>query len=192
MKNGKFAKRGVATKVMLVILAVMLVAGISVGGTLAWLSAKSETVVNTFTYGDINIKLEETTTDYKMVPGNKIAKDPKVTVEAPSEDCWLFVEIVKSENYSTYLENYTVATGWTALTGHDGVYYREAKEGDSFYVLGAAEGMPNGHVQVKTSVTKAQMVAIKESGMPTLTFTAYAVQKDNVASAADAWALAKP
>ena len=52
--------------------------------------------------------------------------------------------------------------------------------------------MPNGHVQVKNSVTKAQMVAIKDSGMPTLTFTAYAVQKDNVASADDAWALAKP
>ncbi|MGN1231703.1 MAG: hypothetical protein ACI4TP_07365, partial [Anaerotignum sp.] len=43
-----------------------------------------------YTYGDINIELEETTgTTYEIVPGNDLTKDPKVTVKAGSEDCWL-------------------------------------------------------------------------------------------------------
>ena len=59
----------------LVLALTLLVAGV-VGGTLAWLTDQTAEVKNTFTVGDINIGLTETTTDYKMVPGNTIAKDP--------------------------------------------------------------------------------------------------------------------
>ena len=34
-----------------------------IGGTVAWLIADTDPVVNTFTYGDINITLEETDTN---------------------------------------------------------------------------------------------------------------------------------
>ena len=187
-------------KVIISVAAIALIVCCAVGGTLAWLTATTAPVVNTFTYGDIDITLAETTTDYKMVPGNKIAKDPKVTVEASSEDCWLFVKIEKNSAYDTYLADYTVATGWTQLmngtTPVTGVYYREAEAGDAFYVL-AGEGtgtLKNGYVTVKDSVTKAQMEALKVTSAtaPTLTFTAYAVQKDNVATALDAWKIIDP
>lgn len=184
MKNGKFAKRGVATKSMVIALAVMLIVGATIGGTIAWLSDTTAEVVNTFTYGDINITLDETTgEEYQMVPGNTIDKDPTVTVVAGSEDCYLFVKIVESANLDTYIE-YTVADGWTALAGVEGVYWREALAGDEFSVLA------NDQVTVKTTVTKADMEAIKTENQPTLTFTAYAVQKANVADAAAAWAIA--
>ena len=120
-----------------------------------------------------------------MVPGNTIAKDPKVTVEAGSEDCWLFVKIEESQNLDTYI-SYTVASGWTELTAGSGIYWRQAKAGDSFSVLA------NDEVIVNSSVNKTQMEAIKTADQPTLTFTAYAVQKDNVADAAAAWAIANP
>lgn len=189
MSNGKFAKRkGVATKTMFMILAVVLIVGISVGGTLAWLTATSGPVVNTFTVGDINITLTETTTDYKMVPGNTINKDPKVTVKAGSEACWLFVKIEKSTNLDSFI-TYSVANGWTALDGVDGVYYREvsATTADTEFPV-----LANDRVTVKNTVTKTMMNELQNDGatQPTLTFTAYAVQKDNVATAADAWAKA--
>lgn len=182
------------------VVAVALVLCCVVGGTLAWLQDKTDPVVNTFTYGDINIDLKETTSDYKMVPGGTIAKDPTATVKAGSEDCYLFVKIEKSANYSTYLNDYAVAGGWTQLTEADGtpvagVYYREvaASTADqAFYVLGGTTDCPNGCVTVKGEVTKTQMEALKaeDASLPTLTFTAYAVQKENVATAAAAWAIA--
>ena len=167
-------------KAIIAVVALVLVLCCAMGGTLAWLVAKTDPVVNTFTYGDINIDLSETTgNEYKMIPGNDITKDPKVTVEKDSEACWLFVKVEKSDNYADYLANYTIADGWTALDGVDGVYYREvnadtAKAGTSYQVL------KGDTVTVLDSVKKSDMEAIKNGTVdePTLTFTAYAVQLD--------------
>lgn len=177
-------------KATIAVVALALVLCFAIGGTLAWLVDKSDAVVNTFTYGDINIDLSETTgNEYKMIPGNDITKDPKVTVEKDSEACWLFVKIEKSANYADYLADYTIADGWTALDGVDGVYYREvnadtAKTGTSYQVL------KGDKVTVLDSVEKSDMEAIKDGTVdePTLTFTAYAVQKDGFDTAALAWA----
>ncbi len=175
-------------KSLVLIAAIAVVMSFAVGGTLAWLVDRTDPVTNTFTYGDINITLSESAgLDLKMIPGNRITKDPKVTVRADSEACWLFVKIEQSANYSDYLENYVVADGWTALTGTAGVYYREVAATTTdveFPVL-----MDN-QVSVKTTVTKEMMQAIKDAAVsaPTLTFTAYAVQKDNFADPAMAWA----
>ena len=117
----------------LVLALTLLVAGV-VGGTLAWLTDRTAEVKNTFTVGDINIGLTETTTDYKMVPGNTIAKDPTVTVKANSEACWLFVKVTKSENLDTFI-TYAIAEGWTALPGVDGVYYREVPASAADHVI---------------------------------------------------------
>jgi len=167
--------------------ALVLLLGCVVGGTIAWLTDKTDPVVNTFTFGDINIELDESDNlDLKMVPGNDITKDPVVTVKDKSEDCYLFVKLDKSANYGTYLEEYAIADGWTKL--EDGVYYREVAatvEDVEFPVL------KDNKVTVKTSVTKADMTAIKDSNQPTLTITAYAVQKANVADAAAAWTIAQ-
>lgn len=173
-------------KKVLSIVAVVLVLCCAIGGTLAWLTAKTDPVVNTFTVGDINIELKETTTNYKMVPGNTISKDPKVTVKANSEKCWLFVKVDKSSNYGDFLEVYQMAAGWTALDGQDGVYYQVVDASTANQVF---EVLNNNQVTVKDTVTKAQMEGIKDNTIaaPTLTFTAYAVQHDNVATAADAW-----
>ena len=46
-------------------------------------------------------------------------------------------------------------------------------------------------VTVKSAVTKAMLETAKTDA-PTLTFKAYAVQKDNVVSATDAWAKVNP
>ena len=176
-------------KKLTVSLAVLaLVACMTAGATLAWLTAKTSSVTNTFTYGDINIELEETTGEsYKMVPGNTIAKDPKVTVKANSEACWLFVKVEKSGNFDSFME-YGIASGWTKLDGVDGVYYREVASPTDDTVF---DVLKDNSVTVKTTVTKEQFNSLTSTTMPTLTFTAYACQKDNVSTAADAWNLVK-
>lgn len=176
-------RRSVSSKAFAAVLALVLVLGCALGGTVAWLVAGSETVTNTFTYGDINITLTETTgSNYKIIPGVDIAKDPKVTVEADSEACWLFVKVEKAGTFVDGKVTYSIADGWTPLTGHDGVYYREvgAVSADtSFDVL------KDNVVNVSDELTKEDIKTITTN--PTLTFKAYAVQKDGIADAATAW-----
>ena len=175
-------------KVWLSVAAIALVLCCAIGGTLAWLSAKTDPVKNTFTVGDINIDLTETTGEtYKMVPGNTLGKDPKVTVKAGSEACWLFVKVEESENFDAFM-TYAIADGWTALSGVDGVYYREvsATDADTDFTV-----LKNNQVIVKEDVTKQQLQGVKDN-LPTMTFTAYAVQQDNIADAATAWEKVTP
>ena len=178
-------------KTFVMVLALVLVFGIAVGGTLAVLTAKTSEVKNTFTPSNIDITLEETKPENKtakMVPGATIEKDPKATVVAGSEDCWLFVEITKSTNFDDFM-TYEIADGWTLVDETTNVYARQVKAaqmGTAFSVL------KNDQVTVKDTVTKAQMEALTDATHPTLSFTAYAVQlmKDNTTefTAAEAWA----
>ena len=182
-------------KTLALVLALTLIVVGVVSGTLAWLTAKSDTVVNTFTTSDIKVELKETTgTEYKMIPGYTITKDPKATVLADSEECYLFVKLDKSAGFDTYLE-YTIADGWTQLEGVDDVYYREVLTAN----IGTAYSVLKGdQVTVKGTVTKEQMNALDVAGAvkPTLTITAYASQLYKSAgvefTAAEAWANVTP
>lgn len=171
-------------KRVITIIAAALLLCCAVGGTLAWLIDKTDPVVNTFTAGNVNIELKETTKDYKMVPGNKIDKDPIVTVKGGSEACWVFVKVEKSANFDAFM-TYALDAGWIALQNVDGVYYREvgATTTDAQFPV-----LLDNQVKVIDTVSKAQLNALAEGTYPTLTFTAYAIQRDNIATAAEAWA----
>ena len=205
--QGKHCHRSVSGKTFIAVLALVLVIGCAVGGTAAWLAAKSDSIVSTFTYGNINITLTETTPEkepVKIIPGIDIEKDPKVTVEANSEACWLFVKVDEA-NWPTFTEtdnttkkvSYAVIddeNGWKKLEGVEGVdnvYYREvdAVTADTgFYVLKGNDTYKNGVVTVSKNLTKTEVNSITEGTKPSLTFTAYAVQRDGIDTAADAWA----
>lgn len=117
MKKAKTSNKSLSLMV-----AVALLACTIFGGTLAWLVSQTDTVVNTFTYGDIDLTLDETLTDekgnpvdennnpipdgdepvkttegntYEMLPGEEYLKDPAVTVKAGNEACWLFVKLTE-------------------------------------------------------------------------------------------------
>lgn len=174
-------------KTLISIIAVALVICVSIGGVLAYLTAITDPVVNTFTVGNINLGLTETTgSNYKMVPGQTITKDPKVTVEANSEASYVFVKVTKSTNakFDDYM-TYDMAEGWTALDGVEGVYYREvsATTANTDFVV-----IKNNTVTVKDTVTKEMMDTLTEETYPTLTFKAAAVQKAGIDDAASAWA----
>jgi hypothetical protein len=183
-------------KGLIIAAAMILAVCLGVGGTLAYLFVTTRTVTNTFSPSNIALDLTETTNNYKMIPGEKIAKDPKVTVTTDVES-YVFVKIEKSQNYGTYLEDYVVATGWTQLTTGSNIYYRtvtatEAISGKSFEVL------KDNEVAVKKEVTKDNMnalyngTAVNTAACPTLIFTAYAIQKAGFDTAAAAWAELNP
>ena len=176
-------KKGLAMVLALVLLAVC-----AVSGTLAWLTAKSDTVVNTFTTSDIKVELTETNETYKMVPGYDIHKDPKAKVLAGSEDCYLFVKLDKSQNFDTFL-TYEMAEGWTLVPSETNVYFRKVLTAD----IGTAYSvLANDQVTVKGEVTKAMMDGLTTETLPKLTVTAYASQLHKNATteftAAEAWA----
>lgn len=201
MKNHANRRRSVSSRTFIAMLALVLVIGCAVGGTVAWLVSSTDPVVNTFTYGDINISLSETKPDNKqakIIPGVDIEKDPKVTVKGGSEACWLFVKVEKAGTFVADKVTYSIAEGWTKDDGTkipENVYYRavDAVTNDtSFYVLQGNEKYPNGVVTVKENLTKAEVNSITADNQPKLTFTAYAVQQDGIVDADTAWTKANP
>lgn len=187
MKNGKFAKRGIATKVMLVVLSLMMVVGVSVGATIAWLTDKTEVVQNTFSPSNIDITLTETWNadadgdgkndawTAQLIPGKEYVKDPVVAVngEITNVDCYLFVkfeEINTPKTYLAYTSLLTEDAGWKELKEGSGIWYREVKEADAIKSWNLLDG---NKVTVLSTLTKDDT---KTTNTPSLKYTAYAIQ----------------
>ena len=191
-------------KTLALLLALVLVFGAAVGGTIAYLTDTTDPVTNTFTVGKVDITLTETfntdtnndgTNDAwkaQLIPGTTYTKDPVVTVTDDSEDCWLFVKFEEKNDAATYLNytsNLTAANGWTQGDGTNipsNVWYRAVNKADttkSFHLL------LNDTVTIdSTAVTNDSMDTAAEAE---LVYTAYACQKANM-SAIDAWTAVKP
>ena len=187
--QGKHCRRGLGGKAFTAMLALTLVLAAywAVGGTAAWLAAKSEPIASTFTFGDINITLTETDhqEQIKIIPGVDIPKDLKVTVQADSVDCWLFVKVKEAGIFVDGKVTYSMDDGWTKGNGAipEGFYYREVRDvtaDEVFHVL------KDDKITVSNTLTKEDIQNI--TNQPTLTFTAYAVQREGIDTAAEAWA----
>lgn len=195
-------------KVLALVLSLVLILTCAVAGVLAWLSAKSDPVTNTFAPSTIGLTLDESkyeaetnkllsdrvqaNENYKMVPGWVLPKDPKVTVAADSVDCYVFLKVTKSNEPDTYL-TYAIDSGWKLLADETDVYYREvtgSKSDQDFAVLA------DNKVTVKNTLTQTELGKLTDSKKyPELEFTSYAVQmykNYNVKfTPAEAWTEAK-
>lgn len=187
-------------KTLALLLALVLVFGAAVGGTIAYLTDTTGPIANTFTVGKVDITLTETfNTDTnndnkndawkaQLIPGTTYTKDPVVTVTGDSEDCWLFVKFEEKNSPKTYLDytsNLTDANGWTQGDGTnipDDVWYRAVNKTDpikSFQLLA------NNTVTINsTTVTNETMDTASKAE---LVYTAYACQKSGFSTAAAAW-----
>lgn len=83
--------------ILVAAIAVMLVAALVVGGTLAYFTDKSDAKVNTFTVGNVAIDLEEPNWNadesHTLLPGARYAKDPTITVKKDSQDAYVFLKL---------------------------------------------------------------------------------------------------
>ena len=141
----KSLRRSKGFKVMTLVLAFVLVIGASVAGTLAWLTAQTATVTNTFTSAELfsengsftlwEHKAEDndgdgvytldsstkvTSNSYNILPGVNIPKNPTVDVEGLEEHAYLYIKVTST--LPTGLSYSIDSTNWTALTGYNGVY----------------------------------------------------------------------
>lgn len=224
------------TKIALIVASFVLVIALSVGGTIAWLTAKTEVVTNTFAPTDITIDLKEhdykydpkatpadltnpigsldTATEvteeheYPMIPGATLEKDPFLRVNAKSEPCYIFVEVVETNNDNTLttddttdkIISYEIDPLWKELPGVTGkfkgkVYYYvgnpEVATGDVVEYSETAQVfniLKNKTVSVATSLTNTYMDGITADNLkPALQFYGYAVQALGSDTAAIAW-----
>lgn len=185
-------------KQLLVMVAMMLVvAMVSVAGTIAFLTSSTGPVENTFTVGKVEITLDETDVDlygkkdgntrvtknsYKLIPGHTYTKDPTVHVADGSEECWVFVKVV--DEISAIEDTKTIAAqmtekGWTLVDGEANIYANstKAKAGDDVVVF--------EYFTIKGDADVASYDG------KTVVITAYAVQADTFTTADAAWKAAK-
>lgn len=189
-----------------VLMSVVMLMGVTIGGTIAWLTSKSDPVTNTFTVGDINIILDEKDVDdstedkdrdldneYKMVPGVEYEKDPKVTVLANSEPCYVYVKVIENNNTFNVADatvtpiEYEIDTEyWKLVDDANKIYkYKEVIDtltlGEKFQTESV---LVNEKITINDELTKAMMAQFGQN-KPVLTFKACAVQSA-VISEADA------
>lgn len=184
-------------KTLALLTATIVLFGAVAGGTLAWLTAKANTVVNTFTIGDVAIDLYEMDGNYKvyeqeyqLVPGQRYTKNPTVKVlDSTNVDCYLFVEFIEGEKNSIYLNyesNLNTSEGWTQGNGTEipkNVWYRTVKTTDS---VKSWQLIKNDEISINgNTVTEGSMEDAVANTK--LAYKAYAVQFDNL-TVEQAWA----
>ena len=100
-------------RTLALLLALVLVFGAAVGGTIAYLTDTTDPVTNTFTVGNVAITLDEAKVDeygkavtpaervdantYKLIPGHNYTKDPTVTVLKDSESSYIKMTVTFSK-----------------------------------------------------------------------------------------------
>ncbi len=190
------------------IMALVLVFGAVIGGTIAYLTTSTDPVTNTFVAGDIgDLTLTETKDEdsstagnqFIVVPGKEIEKDPMVAYDADTPDVAVYVFIkVTAEGWAVASDNvsYTfaigsvteglsckVCEGWTFLEkdGSDYIYYKTLAANTDMAETSLITG---DKVTVSANVTKAELQA---AIFKDLSFTAYAIQQESL-TAEQAWA----
>lgn len=207
-----FAGRSKGFKVMTLVLAFVLVVGASVAGTLAWLTAQTATVTNTFTSAELfsengsftlwehkaedndgdgvytlDSSTEVTSNSYNILPGVDIPKNPTVDVEGLEEHAYLYIKVTST--LPTGLSYSIDSNNWTALTEYNGVYVYTGENAED-EIVKATNAAPETFEA--TILTGNQIVVAGDySGTSDdikLSFDAYMVQATgNGDSAAAAW-----
>ena len=160
--------------------------------TMAFLTDK-ESVKNTFTFGQVGIKLDEADVDvngveeegkdrvqeneYHLIPGHKYVKDPTIHVDDNSENCLLFVklenglqEIIAHETLEEQMAGY----GWTVIDASNNIWA---------YDKVVAE---NTDVYIFKEFKLADDADVSNYGNSYIIVTAYAVQANGFVENTDA------
>lgn len=190
-------------KIVALFLAAVMLVCTTVAATVAYLTANTGVVTNTFTVGKVEIDLLETKVDvygtdvtpnptvkaneYKLVPGHNYMKDPTVFVKSGSEQSYVFIKVTNGisaiEATTNTIAAQLTANKWKQLEDKDGnevanVYYYET-------VVDARTSEQKlpvfGEFTLKTDANVAGYATA------TIKIDAYAVQADGFDTAAAAW-----
>lgn len=126
-------RKNMKKKLLIMSVAMVLVCAFAVGMTIAYLTSTDE-VVNTFTVGNVRIKLDEAAANpdgsliedtprvkansYKLIPGHTYNKDPMVTVLSGSESSYIKMTVTVTK--SAQLDAIFAPTGADLTSIFDG------------------------------------------------------------------------
>lgn len=210
MKRGNHSNSR-RSKSLVLLLALVLVVGAVVGGTIAWFT-DSEEAVNAFTVaelfqnpdtqftlwehkavsanedGQYTLTNEEVVGNaYIIVPGVNIPKDPTVDIVELEGNGYLYIKVAGEVADGL---SYAIDTAyWEPLTGYNGIW---VYKGDRA-VNNVISANDSSKKTFTVPVLKDNQIVVDKSYTPgadsTLTFYAYMAQADyNGANAAEAWA----
>ena len=203
-------------KKLMTVLALVLVIAMSVAGTYAYLTS-ADKVVNTFTVGDVKIKLDEAKANpdgslvanadrvkansYKLLPGHTYNKDPMVTVLKGSESSYVKMTVTFSNAAELdAIFDPNGATLTSIFNGYDStnwIYKGNTENADNTrtYEFWYKETVaaPNADVALDAlfdSITVPGTINNDQLATikdMTITVNAYAIQADGFANADAAW-----
>ena len=204
-------------KFALIAVCAALLVCVTIGATVAWLTAQSDEVTNTFTVGKVAITLDEkkvtengvpvegaarvTANSYKLLPGSQYEKDPTVHITAGSEPCIVFVEVkneiaaieaASSDTVGTIADQ-MAANGWVALgDNYPNIYCKATVKADGSIIPKMVNGGDNLPV-FKRFAIKGDVDGDTLNGYAdkTITIKAYAIQYSET-NAESAWNDLKP
>ena len=173
--------------ILTIALALVLVAAIAVGGTLAYLTAQDAPVTNTFTFAQgmtvtlsepqPEVVADESITgnatkgyDYtNVVPGQELNKAPEVSTTT-SVDAYVFVKV---DGANAKLKVKAITDGWTAVGTPDnygnGVYYQT--------VTGASDSQDLGTIFERV-VVGSNLEATDT--LPNITIKVFEIQQNGI------------
>ena len=103
--------------VLFMAIILITVTALLVGGTSAWLNSYQETPQNVFIGSDLEVDLTEASgQSYTIIPADRVAKNPTVTVKANSEPCYVFLKPEESGGLNNYVDYY-IDKGWLPYGG---------------------------------------------------------------------------
>ena len=172
-------------KAFALVIAALLIVAAGIGGTFAYFTA-TQSITNTFTVGNVRIRLYEgdnnnapTTLSFISVPGKSYEKNPTVEVLEKSEDCYLFFEASLPAKGTT-LQYELNLTGWEhyKVPGAEArrVYVRRVLKTDKERTFALLQGNSVTIPATATSLIEEKLV-----------FRAYAVQSGSVNDVNEAW-----
>lgn len=187
--------------VLTLVLALVLVAAIAVGSTLAYFTSQDD-ASNTFTMGKVEINLDESNDGEKweedgleyeaVLPGDSKTKIARVTVDAESEDCYIMMTV------EVDAEEYVEATGKGFTEADIAALYDAIEDaiGSDWTVTGEGplQCVYNESVSAREAVILFNAITIPTSfGNNTagqsfeIVLNAYAIQADHVTLADVDW-----
>lgn len=209
-------RKNMKKKLLIMSVAMVLVCAFAVGMTIAYLTSTDE-VVNTFTVGNVQIKLDEAAANpdgsliedtprvkansYKLIPGHTYNKDPMVTVLSGSESSYIKMTVTVTK--SAELDAIFGEDGANLLSifnGYDSAnwtYKGNAENTDNTrtyeFWYKEAVAAPDGDVALDALFDSIIVPGninndqLKTIAGMTITVNAYAIQADGFADADAAW-----
>ncbi len=199
-------------QILAIVLSMALVACISIAATVAYLTSDTDAVVNTFTFGKVDITLDETAVnedgqiddsaspqatmanEYHLYPGKTYDKNPTVHVTASTDDnviepCWVFVKVQNDlGTFEAVTEN--EEGGYKSIEDQIKENWTaiEGKPGVYYYSASEDPVQPGTDLEVFSEFKIASSVTdLTGADEDYIKVWAYAVQAEGFDTALDAW-----